>query len=31
VLSFSLPFHLSFASFLPNFEFCNSLILDDHF
>jgi hypothetical protein len=31
VLSFSLLFHLSFAAFLPNFEFYGSLILDDHF
>jgi hypothetical protein len=31
VLSFFLLFHLLFAAFLPNFEFCYSLILDDHF
>jgi hypothetical protein len=31
VLSFCLPFHLLFATFLPNLEFCGSLILDDHF
>jgi hypothetical protein len=31
VLSFSLPFHLLFAIFVPNFEFCVSLTLDDHF
>jgi hypothetical protein len=31
VLSFSLLFYLSFAAFLPNFEFSGSLILDDHF
>jgi hypothetical protein len=30
VLSFSLPFHLSFAAFLPILEFCSAL-LDDHF
>jgi hypothetical protein len=31
VLSFSLPFHLLFAAFLPNLKFCSSLVLDDHF
>jgi hypothetical protein len=31
VLNFSLLFHLSFAAFLPNLEFCSSLTLDDHF
>jgi hypothetical protein len=31
VLSFSLLFHLPFAAFLPNLEFCSSLIPDDHF
>jgi hypothetical protein len=31
VLSFFLLFHLLFTAFLPNFEFCGSLILDDHF
>jgi hypothetical protein len=31
VLSLSLPSHLSFAAFLPNLEFCISLILDDYF
>jgi hypothetical protein len=31
VLSFSLLFHLSFVVFLPNLEFCSSLILDDQF
>jgi hypothetical protein len=31
VLSFPLLFHLSIATFLPNFVFCGSLILDDHF
>jgi hypothetical protein len=31
VLSFSLLFHLSFATFLPILEFCGFLFLDDHF
>jgi hypothetical protein len=31
VLSFSLFFHLSFAAFLPNHGFWDSLVLDDHF
>jgi hypothetical protein len=31
VLSFSFLFHLSFAAFMSNLEFCGSLILDDHF
>jgi hypothetical protein len=30
-LSFFLLFHLLFTAFSPNFEFCGSLILDDHF
>jgi hypothetical protein len=28
---FFLLFHLSVAAFLPNFEFCGSVILDDYF
>jgi hypothetical protein len=31
VLNFSLFFHLLFTAFLPNFKFCLSAILDDHF
>jgi hypothetical protein len=31
VLSFSFPFHLSVAAFLPVLGFCGSLILNDYF